>query len=288
MFWQMIVSGLAMGCIYALIALGFVLIYKATEIVNFAQGDIMMVGAFVAYTTLILFHVPYILAILMTLVFMALFGMVIERVLLRPLIGEPVFAMIMVTLAVGILLRSVAGMIWGYETYRFSAGMVDQPVRFAGVSLSSIHLWIMGVTVILIGALYFFFNRTKMGISIEATSQNQLAAFLMGIGVKRVFSNIWAIGAIVAAIAGILLSPIQFLNYNMGYIGLKAFPAAVLGGFGSVPGAIVGGIIIGVSESLAGVYLPGGFKETTAWIILIIVLLIRPEGIFGIQQQKRV
>ena len=122
----------------------------------------------------------------------------------------------------------------------------------------------------------------------EAAAQNQLAAFLMGIGVKSVFSRIWAISAMVAAVAGILLTPIQFLNYNMGFIGLKAFPAAVLGGFGSIPGAIVGGIIIGISEALAGVYLPDGFKNVFAWIILIAVLMIRPEGIFGIQQRKRV
>lgn len=122
----------------------------------------------------------------------------------------------------------------------------------------------------------------------EAVSQNQFAAFLMGIGVKKVFSRIWAISAIVAALGGILLTPIQFLNYNMGFIGLKAFPAAVLGGFGSIPGAIIGGIIIGVSESLAGVYLNDGFKDIFAWLILIVVLLIKPEGIFGTHQQKRV
>lgn len=288
MLWQQIISGLAMGSIYAIVAVGFILIYKATEVINFAQGDLMMVGAFIAFTCINYLQIPFLAALVITLTFMFFFGVVIERLVLRPLVGEPAFAMVMVTIGLGILIRSVAGMIWGYDTYQFQAGITDHPVRIASLALSSVHLWIIGVTLTLITALYLFFSRTKMGISMEATSQNQLAAFLMGIGVKGTFSRIWAISAVVAAVGGILLTPIQFLNYNMGFIGLRAFPAAVLGGFGSIPGAIVGGIIIGVSENLAGVYLPEGFKDIFAWIILIVVLLIRPEGIFGIQERKRV
>jgi branched-chain amino acid transport system permease protein len=219
---------------------------------------------------------------------MYLLGRIIERGILRPLVGEPPFALIMATIGLGILLRSASGMIWGYDTYTFSAGITDAPIHLGVFSVSSVHVWIMGITGLLILALYFYFKKTPSGISMEAASQNQLAAYLMGIGVKTVFSNIWAISAMVAAIGGIFLTPIQFLNYNMGLIGLKAFPAAVLGGFGNIPGAIVGGIIIGVSESLAGFYLPEGFKDIFAWIILIAVLMIRPEGLFGIQERKRV
>ncbi len=288
MFSQQILSGFTMGCIYAMVAIGFVLIYKATEVINFAQGELMMVGAFIAFTCVNYFQFPFFLALIISLFFMGLFGMIIERVVLRPLVGEAAFAMVMVTIGLGIFIRSVAGMIWSYDTFSFDAGITDYPVRIASLSLSSVHIWIIGITLIMIIGLYLFFNRTKMGISMEATSQNQLAAFLMGIGVKGVFSKIWAISAMVAAVAGIFLTPIQFLNNNMGFIGLKAFPAAVLGGFGSIPGAIVGGIIIGVSESIAGVYLPEGFKDVFAWIILIVVLMIRPEGIFGIQEKKRV
>ena len=288
MFFQQIISGLAMGCIYAIVAIGFVLIYKATEVINFAQGELMMVGAFIAFTCVDYLQLPFFVAFIASLAFMGLFGTVLERVVLRPLVGEAAFAMVMVTIGLSIFIRSVAGMIWGYDTYQFSAGITDYPVRIASLALSSVHLWIIGVTVILIVGLYLFFSRTRIGISMEATAQNQLAAFLMGIGVKNVFSRIWAISAMVAAVAGILLTPIQFLNYNMGFIGLRAFPAAVLGGFGSIPGAIVGGIIVGVSEALSGVYLPDGFKNVFAWIILIAVLMIRPEGIFGIQERKRV
>jgi branched-chain amino acid transport system permease protein len=285
---QQIFSGIAIGSIYALVAVGFILIYKATDVISFAQGDIMMFGAFVAYTFLTILHVPFLLAILLTLAVMAVFGIVIERSVLRPLVGESVLSMLMVTVGVGMVIRNVAGMIWGYDTYQFTGGISDVPVRFGELALSSVNLWIIGVTIALIGALFYFFNKTKMGISMEAASQNQLAAYLMGIGVKRVFSNIWALSAIVAAVGGILLAPIHFVNYNMGFIGLRAFPAAVLGGFGSIPGAIVGGIIIGVSESLAGIFLPAGFKDIFAYIILILVLLIRPQGIFGIAERKRV
>jgi branched-chain amino acid transport system permease protein len=285
---QQVVSGLAMGSIYALVAVGFVLIYKATEVINFAQGEFMMIGAFIAFTCINFFHIPFLIAIVITLAFMFVFGYVLERVVIRPLVGEAAIAIVLATIGLGIFIRSVAGMIWSYDTFQFQAGITDYPVRIASLSLSSVHLWIIGITLALVTFLYFFFSRTRMGISMEATSQNQLAAFLMGIGVKTVFSRIWAISAVVAAVGGILLTPIHFLNYNMGFIGLRAFPAAVLGGFSSIPGAILGGVIIGVSEALAGVYLPSGFKDVFAWIILFVVLMIRPKGIFGIQERTRV
>ncbi|HAR99242.1 MAG TPA: branched-chain amino acid ABC transporter permease [Syntrophus sp. (in: bacteria)] len=288
MLMQQLVSGLAMGSIYALVAVGFVLIYKATEVINFAQGEFMMIGAFIAFTCINFFHIPFLIAIVITLAFMFVFGYVLERIVIRPLVGEAAIAIVLATIGLGIFIRSVAGMIWSYDTFQFQAGITDYPVRIASLSLSSVHLWIIGITLVLVTFLYFFFSRTKMGISMEATSQNQLAAFLMGIGVKTVFSRIWAISAVVAAVGGILLTPIHFLNYNMGFIGLRAFPAAVLGGFSSIPGAILGGVIIGVSEALAGVYLPSGFKDVFAWIILFVVLMIRPKGIFGIQERTRV
>lgn len=285
---QQIFNGIAIGSIYALVAVGFILIFKATDVINFAQGDIMMFGAFIAYTFVSLLHLPFLLGVILTLLVMGIFGILLERGVLRPLVGESVLSMLMVTVGVGMVIRSVAGMIWGYDTYQFVGGITDTPVRIADIAFSSVNLWIIGVTIVLVAALFIFFNSTKMGISMEAASQNQLAAYLMGIGVKRVFSNIWGLSAMVAAVGGILLAPIHFVNYNMGFIGLRAFPAAVLGGFGSIPGAIIGGIIIGISESLAGIFLPAGFKDIFAYIILILVLLIRPEGIFGIKERKRV
>ena len=288
MLWQQIISGVAVGCIYALVALGFVLIYKATEVINFAQGEFMMIGAFVAYTLIALVKLPFLPALAFTLVFMFFFGIFLDRVMFRPLVGEEAFALVMVTLGLSFTLRSVAGMIWTYDTFDFPFIFSEKPLVLGGLVISTIHLTIIVSSVILVFLLYLFFKFTDFGIAMQATSQNQLAAYLMGIGVKKVFLLTWAISSVIAAVAGILIAPISFLHANMGFIGLKAFPAAVLGGFGSIPGAIVGGLIIGLSENLAGAYLTTGFKNVFAYIILIIVLMIRPEGIFGIQEKKRV
>ena len=288
--FQTLISGIATGCIYGLVALGFVLIYKATEVVNFAQGDIMMLGAFFGFSLITFLKLPYWTAFLMTIFLMGFLGIILERVVLRPLIGEPVFAIVMVTIGVGILCRSVASMIpgWGTDTYGFRTPFTEKFLRPWGLVISWEHLAIIILTITLILGLYGFFRFTRLGVAMRATSQNQLAAAYMGISVKRVFSLTWSISAAVAAFAGILLSPITFVHMNMGFIGLKAFPAAVLGGFGSIPGAIIGGLIIGITENLAGVYLPIGWKDVAAYLILILVLMIRPEGLFGIQEKKKV
>jgi branched-chain amino acid transport system permease protein len=288
MLWQQIISGMAVGCIYALVALGFVLIYKATEVINFAQGEFMMIGAFAAYTLIVFCKLPFLPAFVFTLIFMFLFGILLDRVIFRPLVGEGAFALVMVTIGLAFTLRSLAGMIWTYDTFDFPFVFSEKPLDLGGLVISKVHLTIIVSSVILMSLLYLFFKFTDIGIAMQATSQNQLAAYLMGIGVKKVFLLTWAISAVIAAIAGILIAPISFLHANMGFIGLKAFPAAVLGGFGSIPGAIVGGLIIGLSENLAGGYLTPGFKNIFAYIILILVLMIRPEGIFGIKEKKRV
>jgi branched-chain amino acid transport system permease protein len=287
---QHVISGIAIGCIYGLVALGFVLIYKATEVVNFAQGELMMIGAFVAYTFVVLLKLNYWVAFLFTVAFMWGLGMVLDRVVLRPLVGEPVFAIVMVTIGFGILARSVVSMIpgWGTDTLSFRTPFTERTIKHGGLILSWEHLSIIVLSVALVLVFYCFFRFTRVGIALQATAQNQLAAVYMGISIKKVFSLTWAISAAVAGFAGILLSPITFVHMNMGFIGLKAFPAAVLGGFGSIPGAIVGGLIIGVTESLAGVYLPIGWKDIAAFLVLILVLMIRPEGLFGIQQKKKV
>jgi branched-chain amino acid transport system permease protein len=288
MLWQQIISGVAVGCIYALVALGFVLIYKATEVINFAQGEFMMIGAFAAYTLIVLFKLLFLPAFVFTLIFMFLFGILLDRLIFRPLVGEGAFALVMVTIGLAFTLRSLAGMIWTYDTFDFPFVFSEKPLDLGGLVISKVHLTIIVSSVILMFLLYLFFKFTDIGIAMQATSQNQLAAYLMGIGVKKVFLLTWAISAVIAAIAGILIAPISFLHANMGFIGLKAFPAAVLGGFGSIPGAIVGGLIIGLSENLAGGYLTPGFKNIFAYIILILVLMIRPEGIFGVKEKKRV
>jgi branched-chain amino acid transport system permease protein len=287
---QCILSGIAIGCIYGLVALGFVLIYKATEVINFAQGEMMVLGAFIAYTLIAVLNLSYWVALLVTTFALGIFGMILERVVLRSLIGEPVFAIVMLTIGLGYFVRSGVSMVptWGTDTYGFRTPFTEKFVRYGDLVLSWEQLAVILMTVALILILFAFFRYTRIGVAMRAASQNQLAAVYMGISVKRVFSLTWTISAALGGFAGILLSPITFVHMNMGFIGLKAFPAAVLGGFGSIPGAIVGGLIIGVTESLAGVYLPVGWKDIAAYIILILVLIIRPQGLFGIQEKKKV
>ncbi len=305
-FTQQLVSGLALGCVYGLIALGFVLIYKATEVVNFAQGELMMLGGFFAYTYISLLGFNYWAGFALSVLTLGIVGMVIERVVVRPILGFPQFAIVMATIGLGFLLRSLAGMIWGTDDLRietpFSSGVLivggkNGMIEFANVAQSGTtglvlaydKLSVIVATLILISILYVFFNKTRLGTAMRATSENMLAAYYMGIPVKRVVSLIWAISAMVACCAGVLLAPITFINSNVGLaLGLKAFPAAVLGGFGSIPGALVGGVIIGVIEVMAGFYLPQGWKDVAPYLVLLIVLLLKPEGLFGALGKKKV
>ena len=288
MIVQQIISGLALGCVYGLIALGFVLIFKATEVINFAQGEMMMIGAFVAYTLITMLNVPFLLAFFLTPIICGGLGIILERLLIRPLVKESVVSIIMVTIGLSITLRAFAGMIWSYDTLEFPNLFSEEPVQIGGVVMAPVYIWVIFVTVGLVLLLYAFFKFTTVGISLQASAQNPLASLLMGISVKRVYAMTWAISGMVGAVAGIIVAPISFLNCNMGYLGLKAFPAAVIGGFNSIPGAIVGGVIIGISENLAGIYLPLWFKDIFAYVIMLLVLMIRPEGIFGTHEQKKV
>jgi branched-chain amino acid transport system permease protein len=287
-YLQLIINGLAVGCIYGLVALGFVLIYKATEMVNFAQGDLMMLGAFVAYTFITLLGWNYWLSFLLAVIILAAFGALIDVVILRRVIGQPPFAVVMLTLGLGFIFRSFASMSWGSETYTVLTPFSSKVVHFGSVVISDEYLSIIAGTVLLCAVLYAFFRYTRIGVAMQAASQNQLAAYYMGIPVKLIFSLIWAISAGVAVVAGVLLAPVSLIDTNMGFIGLKAFAAAVLGGFGSIPGALVGGLIVGVIEVLAGFKLPEGFKDVAAYVVLLTVLVLRPQGLFGALARKKV
>jgi len=287
---QILVSGIAQGCIYGLIALGFVLIYKATETVSFAQGDIMMVGGFVALLLLNQFGLPLWLALPLAVAALAGFGLGLERLIIRPVLGQPAFAIVMLTLGLGYLARGVVTMlpVVGTETHRLElpyAGAVTLP---GGLVLAVEQLVVIGVTLLLCAGLFALFRFTRVGLAMQAASQNQLAAYYMGIPVRRINGYVWALAAGVAAVAAVLLAPITFVHANMGLIGLKAFPAAVVGGFGSLPGAIVGGVIIGVVEALAGFYLPEGVKDISAYVLVLVVLVLMPHGLFGERTAKKV
>ena len=287
MFIEQVMSGVGIGSIYALVAVGFVLIYKATEVVNFATGDIMMLGPFILYTLFVILKFPLYFAIIISLLCLAAFGAAIDRFILRRLLGEPMMAVILATLAVGIIVRSIAGIVWGFDVLPMSGFIPDYAVNVGGIVVSSVYLLAMFVLFLLVTVLYLFFQYTKIGIAMQATAQNQFSSYLMGISVGRVFSLVWAIAGVACCIAGMLLVPIAGLDVNMTNIGLNAFPAAILGGMTSLPGAIMGGIVIGITQSLSGYYAPI-VKDSIAFAIIIFVLLIKPEGIFGKAEKKKV
>jgi len=265
-----------------------VLIYKATELVNFAQGDLLMLGAFVAYMSVVWWGLDYWVAFVIAVVVVGAFGALLDALVLRRVIGQPQFAVVMMTIGLGAMFRTFASVTWGSEIYTLPTPF-GGVTTVGGVTVSYQYLSIIVGTLILCGVLYAFFTHTRLGIAMQATSQNQLAAYYMGIPVKTIFSMVWAISAAVAATAGILLAPVTLIDTNMGLaIALKAFAAAVLGGFGSIPGALVGGIVIGLIELYAGATLPEGFKDTAPYIVMLAMLAVRPQGLFGALARKKV
>ena len=289
-FIQLVISGIAQGCIYGLIALGFVLIYKATETVSFAQGELMMLGAFCGLALMSMFGFSFWLAVLGAIVAMALFGMLLELAVIRPILGQPAFSIVMLTIGIGYVARGLITTIPGIgtETHTLPVPYKDQVWRAGPLLLNAEQMVVIGATGVLCLLLAAVFRFSKVGIAMQATSQNQLAAYYMGIPVKKLNTLVWGLAAAVAAVAGLLLAPITFVHANMGFIGLKAFPAAVVGGFGSLPGAIVGGLVIGIVESLSGFYLPEGFKDTAAYIVVLVMLMVKPNGLFGEKLRKKV
>lgn len=287
---QLLISGVALGCIYALIALGFVLIYKATETVNFAQGELMMLGAFGALVLMKMADWPFWAAAPAAVLGMMALGVGIERVVIRPILGQPQFTVVMLTIGLGYLCRGLITMVPGIgsDTNSLDVPYKGQVINMAGAVISLEQVMVIAATAALCVALYAMFRFTKVGIAMQASSQNQLAAYYMGIPVRRLNGLVWGLSAGVAALAGLLLAPIMFVHVNMGFIGLKAFPAAVVGGFGSLPGAIVGGLTIGLVEALSGFYLPEGFKDIAAYVVVLVMLVVRPNGLFGGHARKKV
>ena len=287
---QIIISGIAQGCIYGLIALGFVLIYKATETVSFAQGELMMLGAFAGLAAMTMLGFPFWLAVASAVVAMGAFGVLLERIVIRPILGQPAFSVVMLTIGIGYVARGLITMIpnIGTETHTFAVPYKDQIWNVGALVLNVEQMVIIGATAVLSALLYALFKYSKLGVAMQASSQNQIAAYYMGIPVKSLNGLVWGLAAAVAAIAGLLLAPITFVHANMGFIGLKALPAAVVGGFGSLPGAIVGGLVIGLVESLSGFYMPEGFKDIAAYVVVLLMLMVRPNGLFGQQLRKKV
>ncbi len=288
MFGQVVVSGMAAGAIYALVAVGFVVIYKATEVVNFAQGELVMLGAYWAITFHVIFRLPYAAAFALALLGTAAVGLLVELAASRPLLKESVLSVIIATIAVGMILRNVARLVWGPELWPFPPVLSRAPFRLVGLLVTPESLWVTGATLGCMAACYLFFAYHRVGKGMRAVSQNRTAAALVGISVRSSFSVAWGISAVLAGVAGVLLAPLQPASPSMGLVAIPAFAAAILGGFDSMAGAVVGGFLLGIVQNLAGFYISSVFKDIIAFLILIAILVVRPAGLFGTHAAQRV
>ncbi|MCO8251170.1 branched-chain amino acid ABC transporter permease [Comamonas thiooxydans] len=287
-FAQLTANGITVGAIYALVALGVVLIYKATEVLNFAHGDLLVIAAFSAWGLITVMGLPFWLAILITVAITALIAYGLDAFVIRRIAGQPQFAGVMLTIALAFMIRGLVSMLFGPESRNYPTPWTNSTTSIGGLQIADLQLVILGMAMAVTVVLYFFFRHTRLGIAMQAASQNQLAAYLNGVRVKRVNSLVWALAGSIAALAGVLLAPITLVDTTLWLVTLKALAALVLGGFGSIPGAIVGGLLIGLVEQYAGVYMPQGTKDIVAYLVLIFVLIFRPHGLLGEAHGRRV
>lgn len=287
-FAQVTVNGIAVGAIYALVALGIVLIYKATEVLNFAHGDLLVLASVTAWALITGAGLPFWLALVLTVAGVGVFAFVLDATVIRRIAGQPQFAGVMLTIALAFMIRGAVSMGFGSESQSYRTPWSGQSVQVLGVGVTSLSVVILIVVLAITLALWAFFRGTRLGIAMQAASQNQRAAHLNGVRVKRLNSLVWALGGATAAVAGVFLAPVTLVDLSLWLVTLKALAAIVLGGFGSIPGAILGGLLIGLVEQYAGVYLPHGFKDIAAYLVLILVLVLRPRGLLGEAHGRRV
>jgi branched-chain amino acid transport system permease protein len=291
-FLQLTLNGLVVGGIYALVALGFVIIYKSSGILNFAQGEFLMLGAYACLAIMTEARVPFAGAFVLTLLFSVALGLLLERVVLRPMLGEPIISVIMVTLGLSSVLKAVVQGIWGTDTRPFPAVFPVEPVMLGPLPVSQGNLWSLGCVAVLLVVLTLFFRRTRLGLAMRATAFSQQVALSMGISVRRIFALAWSIAAVVSAAGGILLGAVRGgVDGSLAFYGLKVIPVVILGGLDSIAGAIVGGLVIGVLENLSGGYLDpmlgGGVKDVAPFVVLVLILMVRPQGLFGTVHARR-
>ncbi len=292
-FLQLGINGLVVGSIYALVALGFVIIYKSSGILNFAQGEFLLIGAYVFLAILEKGHVPLLPALALTVVCSVILGLLLERLVLRPMIGEPIISVLMVTLGLSSILRAVVQGIWGTDTHPFPAIFESAPIQIGPLPVSRGYLFSVASVAVLLVLFTIFFRFARVGIAMRATAFSQQVALSMGISVKHIFAISWSIAAVVSALGGILLGALRGgVDGSLAVIGMKALPVVILGGLDSIGGAIVGGLVIGVLENLAGGYLDpvfgGGVKEVAPFVVLVLILMVKPYGLFGKVKIERV
>ncbi len=288
LFVQLTLTGLTNGAILALAALGFVLIYKSSDIINFAQGEFLLIGAYVTYAMVVQFGLPWSLGVLLTLGVAIALGVVVERLVLRPMIGEPIISVIMVTIGLSSLLKAIVSTIWGNQPRSFPPFIPSQPIHILGATVGADRLWAIVVAIVMLVLFNLFFRRSKVGIAMRAVADDQQAALSMGISVKNIFAWAWSIAAMSAAIGGMLLANIVGVGPEIGGFGLRVFPVVILGGLDSIPGAMIGGVVIGLLEAYTGGYIGQGLNQVLPFVVLIIILMVRPYGLFGQEIIERV
>lgn len=292
-FLDLVIIGLSIGMVYALVALGISLIYSGLDIVHFAHGEIYMIGAFIGLMLFRKLGLPYVPTLLLAVVLTGLVGVLIERLFYRRLTraggGYTVAGMGMIIAGFGmsIVLQHVAYLIWGPKALPFPVPF-GMPVEIGNLSLPQSYVWIIGAALILMFVLHFFLRKTRIGLAIRAVAHNKDIAYLSGVNVPLMISVIFGIGCALGAAAGVLIGPINYVQVLMGIsILIKAFAAAVVGGFGSLPGAVLGGLLVGVTESLGAGYVSGNYKDIYAFLLLILVLMVKPSGILGVEAKVK-
>lgn len=289
---ELLVEGILIGMLYALIALGFVLVYKASDAINFAQGELVMFGGYVVVACMESLKVNIYVAVLIGLVGMAVFGLVVERGMLRPLVGRPVVAVIMATIGLAYILRGVAPTAWGVSTHQLKLPIPDMPWQIAGIQVIPVYVVAALVSLILLGIFTYFFLKSRVGIAMRAVADDQQTALAMGIDVRHYFALAWMMAGAVATIGGVFWGSLLGVDSMLSLVGLKVFPVVILGGLDSIPGAVVGGLIVGVVESLAAGFIDplvgGGTKDFAPYVLMILVLMFKPYGFFGQEIIERV
>lgn len=292
LFFMSLTTGIMVGGIYALVALGWVLIYKCSGVLNLAMGELTLVGAYVAYTFYTI-GIPFVPAVLLTLLVGIILGFLTERIFLDKLIGEPVLTVIMVTVGISFFLKGLIGYIWGSDTRVFTPPIFDiEPITVGILKISPGYLWSFILSIVLLIVFVAFFKYTRWGLAMQATADDETAALSLGVSARFVYAAAWAIAFMSAGVGGALLGSINGINISVGHLGLLVLPAVVLGGLNSVPGAIVGGIMIGLLQNFSGTYLdqyfPGGVKEIAPFVFMAVFLLFKPYGLWGWERIERV
>ena len=289
MLAQLIVSGIALGTIYALVALSMTVVYRATTVLNFGHGDLVMGGAFLIYLLVLVVGMPYLPAAGIAILVLFGFGMLLQHGLIRPIQAGPHIALVMMSIAVGSLLRGIVRMIWGRDVLPVPSAHDIPPIFIGNVVVTGDDLIISGTVILLAGAFFAIFYMTPLGKRVQAAYQTQRGAALVGINVPAFHSVMWGVGAAMGALGGVLLAPVTLLYPDMGaHLLIRGFAAMALGGFGSLWGAVLGGILLGVMENLSGAYISTALIDITAYLVIVVVLVVRPTGLLGTQATVRV